>query len=134
MTTRRIEPGMTGVQRLTEPHGDARRNSFGRLLREWRNRRRYSQLDLALATRTTQRHLSFIESGRATPSRDMILRISRTMDIPLRQQNAMLLAAGYAPVWNARDLSAPDVAMVDKALDYMLGRHEPYAAFVVDRR
>jgi len=114
---------MTGIQRLTDPHADARRNSFGRLLTEWRNRRGYLQLDLALAARTTQ--LSFIESGRATPSRDMILRISRTMDIPLRHQNAMLLAAGYAPVWNARDPSAPDMVMVDRALDYMLGNTSP---------
>jgi transcriptional regulator with XRE-family HTH domain len=106
---------------------------FGRLLKEWRGRRGFSQLDLALATRTTQRHLSFIESGRAAPSRDMILRISGTMDIPLRQQNALLLAAGYAPIWSQRALSAPDVAMVSSALDYMLGQHEPYPAFVVDR-
>jgi transcriptional regulator with XRE-family HTH domain len=107
---------------------------FGRLLKEWRGRRGFSQLDLALATRTTQRHLSFIESGRATPSRDMILRITGTMEIPLRQQNALLLAAGYAPIWGERDLSAPDVAMVNTALDYMLGQHEPYPAFVVDGR
>jgi hypothetical protein len=89
---------------------------------------------LALAVRTTQRHLSFIESGRATPSRDMILRLSGTMDIPLRQQNALLLAAGLAPVWRERDLSAPDLAMVNTALDYMLRQHEPYPAFVVDCR
>lgn len=106
---------------------------FGRLLKEWRNRRGFSQLDLALATGTTQRHLSFIESGRANPSRDMILRISGTMDVPLRQQNVLLLSAGYAPVWGQRELSAPDLAMVSKALDYMLGQHEPYPAFVVDR-
>ena len=80
--------------------------TFGRLLKEWRARRGLSQLELALAARTTQRHLSFIESGRATPSRDMVLRISGTMDIPLRQQNALLLAAGYAPVWRARSRSA----------------------------
>jgi transcriptional regulator with XRE-family HTH domain len=124
---------MIGVQRPSEPHTDAMRNSFGRLLKEWRNRRGYSQLDLALAIRTTQRHLSFIESGRSTPSRDMILRISQTMDIPLRQQNVMLLAAGFAPLWSARDLSAPDLVMVDKALGHMLEQHEPYPAFVVDR-
>ena len=74
------------------------------------------------------------ELGRATPSRDMILRLSGTMDIPLRQQNALLLAAGLAPVWRERDLSAPDLAMVNTALDYMLRQHEPYPAFVVDRR
>jgi transcriptional regulator with XRE-family HTH domain len=95
---------------------------FGRLLKQWRNRRGLSQLDLALAAHTTQRHVSFIESGRATPSRDMVLRICGTMSIPLRQQNALLLAAGYAPIWGERDLSAPDLAMVDTALGYMCSR------------
>src|SRR3954454_165612 len=81
--------------------------SLGRLLKEWRGRRGYSQLALAVAARTTQRHLSFIESGRTAPSRDMVLRLAATMDLPLRQQNALLLAAGYAPAWRERDLSAP---------------------------
>jgi len=75
---------------------------FGRLLRDWRGRRGFSQLDLALAARTTQRHLSFIESGRATPSRAMILRLAVTMSLPLRQQNELMLAAGYAPAWRDR--------------------------------
>jgi transcriptional regulator with XRE-family HTH domain len=106
---------------------------FGRLLRGWRGRRGFSQLDLALAARTTQRHLSFIESGRATPSRAMILRLAATMNLPLRQQNALMLAAGYAPVWRERDLGTPDLAVVNSALDYMLAQHEPFPAFVVDR-
>jgi transcriptional regulator with XRE-family HTH domain len=109
------------------------RSAFGRLHKEWRARRGFSQLDLALAARTTQRHLSFIESGRATPSPEMILRIAATMDLPLRQQNALLLAAGYAPAWRERDFSTPDLAVVNSALDYMLAQHEPYPAFVVDR-
>jgi transcriptional regulator with XRE-family HTH domain len=75
--------------------------ALGRLLKEWRGRRGYSQLDLALAAHTTQRHVSFIESGRAAPSRDMILRLATTLDLPLRQQNALLLAAGYAPAWRS---------------------------------
>jgi len=108
--------------------------ALGRLLKEWRGRRGYSQLDLALAAHTTQRHVSFIESGRAAPSRDMVLRLATTMDLPLRQQNALLLAAGYAPAWRERDLSAPGLAAVDRALDYMLAQHEPFPAFVVDRR
>jgi transcriptional regulator with XRE-family HTH domain len=108
-------------------------NAFGRLLKEWRGRRGFSQFDLALAARTTQRHVSFLESGRATPSREMILRLAATMDLPLRQQNALMLAAGYAPAWRERDLSAPDLAAVSSALDYMLAQHEPYPAFVVDR-
>jgi transcriptional regulator with XRE-family HTH domain len=107
--------------------------AFGRLLKEWRGRRGFSQLDLALATRTTQRHLSFIELGRARPSREMILRLAATMNLPLRQQNALMLAAGYAPLWRERDLSAPDLAVVNSALDYMLAQHEPYPAFVIDR-
>lgn len=112
----------------------ARTAAFGRMLREWRGRRGFSQLDLAAVARTTQRHLSFLESGRAAPSRDMVLRLAATMDVPLRQQNALLLAAGYAPVWGERDLSAPDLEMVSRALDHMLAQHEPYPAFVVDRR
>src|SRR6516164_2221823 len=108
-------------------------SAFGRLLRGWRGRRGFSQLDLALAARTTQRHLSFIESGRATPSRAMILRLAATMNLPLRQQNALMLAAGYAPVWRERNFSTPDLAVVNSALYYMLAQHEPYPAFVVDR-
>jgi transcriptional regulator with XRE-family HTH domain len=111
----------------------ANSSAFGRLLRGWRGRRGFSQLDLALAARTTQRHLSFIESGRATPSRAMILRLAATMNLPLRQQNALMLAAGYAPAWRERELSTPDLAVVNSALDYMLAQHEPYPAFVVDR-
>jgi transcriptional regulator with XRE-family HTH domain len=107
--------------------------ALGRLLKDWRGRRGYSQLDLALAARTTQRHLSFIESGRAAPSRDMVLRLATTMALPLRQQNALLLAAGYAPAWGERDLSAPGLEVVNRALDYMLAQHEPFPAFVVDR-
>jgi hypothetical protein len=86
------------------------------------------------AARTTQRHLSFIESGRAAPSRDMVLRLAATMDLPLRQQNALLLAAGYAPAWRERALSAPGLEAINRALDYILGQHEPFPAFVVDRR
>ena len=109
------------------------RGALGRLLKDWRGRRGFSQLDLAVAARTTQRHLSFIESGRTAPSREMVLRLAATMGLPLRQQNALMLAAGYAPIWHERDLSAPDLAVVSNALDYMLGQHEPYPAFVIDR-
>jgi transcriptional regulator with XRE-family HTH domain len=108
-------------------------NAFGRLLKEWRRRRALSQLDLAVAARTTQRHLSFVETGRAVPSRDMVLRLGATLSLPLRQQNALLLAADYAPTWKERDLSTPDLAVVNSALDYMLAQHEPYPAFVIDR-
>ena len=107
--------------------------ALGRLMKEWRGRRGFSQLDLALAARTTQRHLSFIESGRSAPSREMVLRLAATLSLPLRQQNTMLLAAGYAPVWRERELSAPGMEVVNRALDFMLAQHEPYPAFVVDR-
>jgi transcriptional regulator with XRE-family HTH domain len=120
-----------------EAHGRQEATSngspFGRLLKDWRGRRGLSQLGLAVAARTTQRHLSFIESGRAVPSRDMVLRLGATLSLPLRQQNALLLAAGYAPAWKERDLSTPDLAVVNGALDYMLAQHEPYPAFVIDR-
>ena len=108
--------------------------SFGAGLRWWRERRGFSQLDLAGAAETTQRHLSFLESGRANPSSEMVLRLATVLDIPLRQQNALLLAAGFAPAWRESDLSAPELAQVNGALDYMLAQQEPYPVFVVDRR
>jgi transcriptional regulator with XRE-family HTH domain len=108
--------------------------SFGGRLRWWRGRRGLSQLELAVAADSTQRHVSFLESGRATPSREMILRLAAVLDLPLRQQNALFLAAGYAPAWRESALSAPELAGVDAALDHMLAQQEPYPAFVVDRR
>jgi hypothetical protein len=78
--------------------------------------------------------VSFIESGRTAPSREMVLRLAVTLGLPLRQQNALLIAAGYAPAWRERDLSAPGMEVVDRALDYMLAQHEPFPSFVVDRR
>jgi transcriptional regulator with XRE-family HTH domain len=107
---------------------------FGSGLRWWRERRGFSQLDLAGAAETTQRHVSFLESGRASPSREMVLRLATVLDLPLRQQNALLLAAGFAPAWRESDLSAPELAQVNSALDFMLAQQEPYPAFVVDRR
>src|SRR5215475_2153580 len=93
-------------------------SSFGPGLRWWRERRGFSQLDLAGAAETTQRHVSFLESGRAGPSREMILRLAAVLDLPLRQQNALLLAAGYAPAWRESALSAPELARVNDALDH----------------
>ena len=108
--------------------------SFGARLRWWRERRGLSQLDLAGTAESTQRHVSFLESGRAAPSREMILRLAAALDLPLRQQNALFLAAGFAPVWRESALSAPELARVGSALDYMLAQQEPYPAFVLDRR
>jgi transcriptional regulator with XRE-family HTH domain len=123
---------------MTQPARDRRvratSGSFGARLRWWRERRGLSQLDLAAEAETTQRHVSFLESGRATPSRDMILRLAVVLGLPLRQQNAVFLAAGYAPPWRESDLSAPELAQVTSALEFMLAQQEPYPAFVVDRR
>jgi transcriptional regulator with XRE-family HTH domain len=108
--------------------------SFGPGLRWWRERRGWSQLELAGAADTSQRHLSFLESGRTGPSREMVLRLAAALDVPLRQQNALMLAAGFAPAWRESDLAAPELAVVNSALDYMLAQQEPYPAFVLDRR
>ena len=108
--------------------------SFGARLRWWRARRGLSQLDLAGAAGTSQRHLSFLESGRTAPSQAMVLTLAAALDLPLRQQNALLLAAGYAPVWRESELTAPGLAQVNGALDQILAQQEPFPAFVVDRR
>jgi transcriptional regulator with XRE-family HTH domain len=92
-----------------------------------------SQLDLALASEGSQRHISFLESGRSQPSRDMVLRLATVLDIPLRGQNVMLVAAGFAPIYQARGLNDPELHQVHKALDCMLRQQEPYPAIVVDR-
>ena len=109
-------------------------STFAARLKWWRERRRLSQLDLAYAADVSQRHVSFIEVGRTTPSREMVLKLAAALDLSLRQQNALLLAAGFAPIWRESALSAPELATVNRALDFMLAQQEPYAAFVVDRR
>jgi len=106
---------------------------FGRLLREWRTRRRVSQLDLAVEAGVSSRHVSFIETGRAQPSRDMILMLARVLDVPLRDRNDLLMAAGYAAMYRATDLDAPALEQARRALDFMLRQQEPYPAIVVDR-
>jgi len=107
--------------------------AFAEKLRWWREHRGFSQLALAGRADISQRHLSFLELGRASPSREMVDRLAMSLGIPLRQHNALLLAAGFAPVWRQRDLAAPDLAEVASALDYMLAQQEPYPAVVVDR-
>ena len=108
--------------------------SFGARLRWWRERRGLSQLDFAGTAGTSQRHLSFLESGRTAPSQEMVLRLAGALDLPLRQQNALLLAAGYAPIWRESELTAPELGQVSRALDHMLAQQEPFPAFVIDRR
>jgi transcriptional regulator with XRE-family HTH domain len=106
---------------------------FPDLLRQHRTRGRLSQLDLALRADTTQRHLSFIESGRSTPGRAMVLRLAESLGVSLRQRNDLLLAAGYAPAYAETPWTAPDIAPIRSAIDHILAGHEPYPAVVVDR-
>ena len=111
----------------------AQPDTFGSLLKVWRRRRGASQLELALRTGVSQRHISFVESGRSRPSRDMVAVLATALDVPLRQQNALLMAAGFAPVYRESDLRAPELAQVKTALDRMLRQQEPYPAIVIDR-
>jgi transcriptional regulator with XRE-family HTH domain len=105
----------------------------GTLLREWRQRRHLSQLDLAIEADVSSRHLSFIETGRARPTSDMILRLAEHLDVPLRERNRLLLAGGYAPAYPERALAEPELAAVRAALARVLTGHEPYPALVVNR-
>jgi transcriptional regulator with XRE-family HTH domain len=103
-------------------------------LRWWRSRRGVSQLDLAGRAGVSQRHLSFLEIGRTAPSREMVLRLANALELPLRQQNELLRAAGFAAIWRETSLRAPELAMINRALEFMLAQQEPYPAVVVDRR
>jgi transcriptional regulator with XRE-family HTH domain len=105
----------------------------GLLLREWRTARRLSQLDLSLMAGTSARHLSCIETGKAQPSRDMIERFVRTLELPLRECNALLMAAGYAPKYPESDLGAPELAQVQQAIELILQHQEPFPAFLLNR-
>ncbi|MEC4015238.1 helix-turn-helix domain-containing protein [Streptomyces sp. H27-D2] len=105
----------------------------GVLLREWRRQRRLSQLALALAADTSARHLSCVETGRSRPSRTMVLRLADQLDVPLRERNHLLLAAGYAPAYRESALDGAGMAAARSALDLLLAGHEPYPAVVVDR-
>jgi transcriptional regulator with XRE-family HTH domain len=108
-------------------------SGIGALLREWRERRRLSQLELALQAGISTRHLSFVETGRSKPGREMLLRVAHQLEIPFREQNTMLLAAGHAPAFPERSLEDPELAPVREALDRILAAHEPYPAIVFDR-
>jgi transcriptional regulator with XRE-family HTH domain len=105
----------------------------GDLLREWRQRRRLSQLDLALEAEISTKHLSFVESGRAQPSREMVLHLAERLEVPLRERNVLLVAAGFAPVFRERQLADPALASARQAIDLVLKGHEPYPALAVDR-
>jgi transcriptional regulator with XRE-family HTH domain len=105
----------------------------GALLREWRQRRRLSQLDLASEAEISTRHLSFLETGRALPSRDMVLHLSERLEIPLRERNVLLVAAGYAPVFRERSLADPELQAARAAMELVLAAHAPNPAIAIDR-
>lgn len=107
--------------------------NVGTLLRHWRTHRRMSQLDLAHEAEVSTRHLSFLENGKAKPSREMVLVLSSALEVPLRERNTLLRAAGFAPAYRETDLDAPEMAPVRRALDFLLAKQEPYGAVVVDR-
>jgi transcriptional regulator with XRE-family HTH domain len=106
---------------------------LGALFRQWRSIRRKSQLDLALEAGVSSRHVSYVESGKAKPSREMIMRLADALAIPLRERNALFVAAGYAPVYRQSALSDPQMALARRAVDYILKQQEPYPAIVLNR-
>jgi transcriptional regulator with XRE-family HTH domain len=108
--------------------------TVGPLLRDWRQRRRMSQLDLSVEAEVSARHLSFVETGRSRPSRELLLHLAEHLDVPLRERNALLLAAGYSPNFHETPLDAAEMHPVREALDKILASHEPFPAVVVDRR
>ena len=111
----------------------AARPRVGPLLRDWRLRRRLSQLDLAVEAGVSARHVSFVETGRSRPSAEMVMQLAEHLEVPLRDRNALLLAAGYAPAFAQHDLDDPEMGPVRDALERLLRSHEPYPAVVVDR-
>ena len=106
---------------------------FGQLLRRWRQQRGWSQLALSLRSEVSARHLSWLESGKASPSRAMVLRLAEHLEVPPRERNALLAAAGYAPLFRERPLDDPRLAPARQALQRLLDAHEPWPALAVDR-
>ena len=119
--------------RRVRSHHAHRQPPVGDLLRDWRRRRRLSQLDLALEAGVSTRHLSFVETGRAKPSPEMVLHLAEELEVPLRERNRLLLAAGYAPVYEERALDEPEMQPVQDAIQLVLDGHDPYPAIAVDR-
>lgn len=109
------------------------RATLGDLLREWRKRRHHSQLSLALDAGISQRHLSFVESGRSTPSREMVLKLAEQLEIPLRERNRLLIAAGFAPLYPEHAFTDPALDAARRAIERVLQAHEPYPALAIDR-
>lgn len=117
----------------SSPDPKALPSELGDLLRYWRDVRGVSQLDLSLEAGVSQRQISFIESGRSVPGRDTLLRLAQTLDVPLRERNALLLAAGYAPVYSVAPWNAQEMQSVIRALERVVRQHEPFPAIVMDR-
>ncbi|CAB3800431.1 helix-turn-helix domain-containing protein [Pararobbsia alpina] len=139
MENLRMHAGEQQAVRLPRPGAPARTgreryfSDFSSALRYWREKRNMSQLRLSAEADVSQRHISFLESGRAQPSRELVLRLGTVLDMPLRQRNVMLLCAGFAPAYQERSLSDPELGAVKHALDLMLEQQAPYPALVVDR-
>ncbi|HMK11574.1 MAG TPA: helix-turn-helix transcriptional regulator [Acidimicrobiales bacterium] len=109
------------------------KQAVGTLVRDWRARRHRSQLDLALEVGVSARHLSFVETGRSTPSPELVLALAEGLDVPLRERNTLLLAAGYAPRYQETSLDDPAMAMMHAAIQRLLDAHDPYPGLVIDR-
>ena len=121
------------TQSSLRPDDATPRSAFGPVLRDWRERRRLSQQELSLAADVSARHLSFLETGRSQPSRKMVLSLADHLEVPLRERNDLLAAAGFAPVYPQRPLDAPEMRSVRAAVDQILEGHEPYPAVAADR-
>lgn len=124
---------MPPPQRAIRARDDHAPNVFGQSLRQWRTRRRMSQLELALEAEISSRHLSFLETGRAQPSREMVVLLAEVLQVPLRDRNELLITAGYAPLYHETSLDAPAMAQLHHALDFTLRQQEPYPTLVLDR-
>jgi transcriptional regulator with XRE-family HTH domain len=124
---------MNHVQLKNKDERRQENNGFGQLLRQWRMRQRMSQLDLALEAEISSRHLSFLESGRAQPSREMVVLLADVLGVPLRDRNQLLITAGYAPLYQETSLDAPAMAHLHRAFDFILRRQEPYPTLLLDR-
>jgi transcriptional regulator with XRE-family HTH domain len=121
------------MQAAHAPSPASQPQPIGTLLREWRQRRRLSQLDLSLDANISTRHLSYVETGRAAPSRAMVLHLAEQLEVPLRERNTLLAAAGYAPIYRERALADPALQAAREAVELVLRAHEPYPALAVDR-
>jgi transcriptional regulator with XRE-family HTH domain len=126
-------PRTTTISRASSSGQHTTPGAIGEQLRMWRQRRRLSQLDLACEADISARHVSFIETGRSLPSREMLLKLAERLAIPLRERNLLLLSAGFAPVYSERKLDDPALRQASKAIELVLAGHEPYPALAIDR-